>query len=98
MSRGFHAFFRQYYNLRAVLRRTDPLLERLRPLTDYPLVREGGGADSFAGIPATPPWNLAAFVARSPSFDWRGWRRSTSSRRSGSWTCTSRRRSRRSTA
>ncbi len=72
MSRGFHAFFRQYYNLRAVLRRTDPLLERLRPLTDYPLVREGGGADSFAGIPATPPWNLATFVARSPSFDWQG--------------------------
>ena len=72
MSRGFHAFFRQYYNLRAVLRRTDPLLERLRPLADYPLVRDGGGEDSFAGIPATPPWNLAAFVARSPSFDWRG--------------------------
>jgi isorenieratene synthase len=72
MSRGFHAFFRQYYNLRAVLRRTDPELERLRPLADYPLVREGGAADSFAGIPRTPPWNLAAFVARSPSFDWRG--------------------------
>ena len=72
MSRGFHAFFRQYYNLRAVLRRTDPTLERLRPLEDYPLVREGGGADSFAGIPRIPPWNLAAFVARSPSFDWRG--------------------------
>jgi carotenoid phi-ring synthase / carotenoid chi-ring synthase len=72
MSRGFHAFFRQYYNLRAVLRRTDPTLERLRPLEDYPLVREGGEADSFAGIPRTPPWNLAAFVARSPSFDLRG--------------------------
>ncbi|WP_322095776.1 FAD-dependent oxidoreductase [Phycicoccus flavus] len=72
MSRGFHAFFRQYYNLRAVLRRTDPTLERLRPLADYPLVRAGGGADSFAGIPRTPPWNLAAFVARSPSFDRRG--------------------------
>ena len=42
MSRGFHAFFRQYYNLRAVLRRTDPTLERLRPLDDYPLVRDGG--------------------------------------------------------
>jgi len=69
MSRGFHAFFRQYYNLRAVLRRTDPTLERLRPLDDYPLVRDGGGRDSFARIPRTPPWNLAAFVARSPSFD-----------------------------
>jgi isorenieratene synthase len=72
MSRGFHAFFRQYYNLRSVLRRTDPTLERLRPLEDYPLVRDGGAADSFAGIPRTPPWNLAAFVARSPSFDRRG--------------------------
>ena len=72
MSRGFHAFFRQYYNLRAVLRRTDPTLERLRPLDDYPLVRAGGGADSFAGIPRTPPLNLAAFVARSPSFDLAG--------------------------
>ncbi|WP_286130803.1 FAD-dependent oxidoreductase [Nostocoides sp. Soil756] len=68
MSRGFHAFFRQYYNLRAVLRRTDPTLARLRPLADYPLVREGGASDSFAGIPRTPPLNLAAFVARSPSF------------------------------
>ena len=45
MSRGFHAFFRQYYNLRAVLRRTDPTLSRLRPLDDYPLVRDGGGQD-----------------------------------------------------
>jgi isorenieratene synthase len=72
MSRGFHAFFRQYYNLRAVLRRTDPTLARLRPLADYPLVRHGGGADSFARIPRTPPWNLAAFVARSPSFDLAG--------------------------
>ncbi|WP_282958975.1 FAD-dependent oxidoreductase [Phycicoccus avicenniae] len=69
MSRGFHAFFRQYYNLRTVLRRTDPTLERLRPLEDYPLVRAGGGRDSFAGVPRTPPWNLAVFVARSPSFD-----------------------------
>ena len=31
MSRGFHAFFRQYYNLRALLRRTDPALDRLWP-------------------------------------------------------------------
>ena len=72
MSRGFHAFFRQYYNLRAVLRRTDPTLERLRALDDYPLVRDGGGRDSFARIPRTPPLNLAAFVARSPSFDLAG--------------------------
>jgi isorenieratene synthase len=68
MSRGFHAFFRQYYNLRALLRRADPALERLRPLADYPLQLANGPRDSFAKIPATPPWSVAAFVARSPSF------------------------------
>ncbi len=68
MSRGFHAFFRQYYNLRALLRRADPSLERLAPVADYPLVLAGGHADSFARIPRTPPLNLAAFVATSPSF------------------------------
>ena len=68
MSRGFHAFFRQYYNLRALLRRTDPTLARLRPVADYPLVLAGGHTDSFAGLPTRPPLNLMAFVARSPSF------------------------------
>jgi isorenieratene synthase len=29
MSRGFHAFFRQYYNLRTLLRRIDPDLQSL---------------------------------------------------------------------
>ncbi|SEP62173.1 FAD-dependent oxidoreductase [Microlunatus flavus] len=68
MSRGFHAFFRQYYNLRALLRRADPALERLVPIEDYPLVLADGPSDSFTGIPRTPPLNLAAFVAKSPSF------------------------------
>ncbi len=68
MSRGFHAFFRQYYNLRGLLRRIDPGLRRLTPLTDYPLVLAGGHTDSFARIPRTPPLNMAAFVAQSPSF------------------------------
>jgi isorenieratene synthase len=68
MSRGFHAFFRQYYNLRSLLRRVDPALECLVQLSDYPLVLAGGHADSFARIPRTPPLNLAAFVVRSPSF------------------------------
>ena len=31
MHRGFHAFFRQYYNLRALLRRGDPELTGLVP-------------------------------------------------------------------
>ncbi len=68
MSRGFHAFFRQYYNLRALLRRADPDLSALRPLTDYPLRLAGGHTDSFARVPRTPPWNFAGFVLQSPSF------------------------------
>jgi isorenieratene synthase len=73
MSRGFHAFFRQYYNLRALLRRTDPALSRLVPVADYPLQLapvDGGEpvVDSFAKVPRTPPWNLVGFVAKSPSF------------------------------
>ena len=68
MSRGFHAFFRQYYNLRALLRRADPCLMRLVPLTDYPLVDAGGHRDSFRGLPRTPPWNALAFALRSPTF------------------------------
>lgn len=68
MSRGFHAFFRQYYNLRELLRRTDPTLERLTPVEDYPLRRADGLVDSFTRIPRTPPANLIGFVLRSPTF------------------------------
>lgn len=68
MSRGFHAFFRQYYNLRALLRRTDPRLERLVPLADYPLLDSEGRVDTFAGLPRTPPLNALMFALRSPTF------------------------------
>lgn len=68
MSRGFHAFFRQYYNLRALLRRTDPALSRLRGLPDYPLRHSGGRQDSFRRVPRTPPLSALGFVALSPSF------------------------------
>ncbi len=68
MSRGFHAFFRQYYNLRALLRRADPGLEHLRSLEDYPLTLAGGHTDSFRRIPRTPPLSVAGFVLTSPSF------------------------------
>ncbi len=71
MNRGFHAFFRQYYNLRALLRRADPELDGLVGLPDYPLVHSAGYRDTFAGLPRTPPWNALAFVARSPTFTWR---------------------------
>lgn len=68
MTRGFHAFFRQYYNLRALLRRSDPGLRALVPLADYPLVHRDGPRDRFAGLPPAPPWNAAVLAAVSPSF------------------------------
>ena len=68
MGRGFHAFFRQYYTLRALLRRVDPALAGLRPVDDYPLVHADGTRDSFTGIPTRPPFNFLGFVVKSPSF------------------------------
>ncbi|MEU8542572.1 FAD-dependent oxidoreductase [Streptomyces sp. NPDC048717] len=68
MSRGFHAFFRQYYNLRALLRRTDPGLDRLTGLPDYPLVHSDGRRDGFRRVPRTPPLSALGFVALSDSF------------------------------
>ncbi|MCF0088161.1 MULTISPECIES: NAD(P)/FAD-dependent oxidoreductase [Streptomyces] len=68
MSRGFHAFFRQYYNLRALLRRTDPGLDMLTGLPDYPLVHADGLRDGFRHVPRTPPWSALGFAALSPSF------------------------------
>ncbi|OBJ84921.1 FAD-dependent oxidoreductase [Mycobacterium asiaticum] len=68
MNRGFHAFFRQYYNLRNLLRRVDPQLRMLTPVTDYPLIDGAGRRDSFRGLPRTPPLNALAFALRSPTF------------------------------
>ncbi|GAA1559367.1 FAD-dependent oxidoreductase [Brevibacterium picturae] len=68
MSRGFHAFFRQYYNLRDLLSRADPEFHRLQPVDDYPLIHRRGSQDTFASIPRTPPFNLLGFVWQSPTF------------------------------
>ncbi|MEY8017325.1 hydroxysqualene dehydroxylase [Mycobacterium servetii] len=68
MNRGFHAFFRQYYNLRALLRRVDPKLRMLTPVEDYPLIDGAGRRDTFRGLPQLPPWNALAFALRSPTF------------------------------
>jgi carotenoid phi-ring synthase / carotenoid chi-ring synthase len=68
MNRGFHAFFRQYYNLRSLLRRVDPQLRMLVGVDDYPLVDGAGRRDSFRGLPQTPPLNALAFALRSPTF------------------------------
>lgn len=68
MSRGFHAFFRQYYNLRSLLSRAGDLDDLLAPVADYPVVSAAGDRDTFARIPRTPPWNFITFVLRSPTF------------------------------
>ena len=67
MERGFHAFFRQYYNLRDLLRRVDPELDCLERAPDYPILTGDGGYESFAGLPDTPPWNVAVLTLRTKS-------------------------------
>jgi isorenieratene synthase len=67
MERGFHAFFRQYYNLRALMRRVDPQLRRLRALDDYPILAAGGQSHSFSGLPRRAPLNLISLVSRTPT-------------------------------
>ena len=68
MNRGFHAFFRQYYNLRNLLGRVDSDLSMLAPVDDYPLIDGAGRVDTFRGLPLTPPFNALAFALRSPTF------------------------------
>ena len=68
MNRGFHAFFRQYYNLRALLSRVDASLSMLSPVDDYPLIDGAGRQDTFRGLPRNPPWNALVFALRSPTF------------------------------
>ncbi|GIG85326.1 hydroxysqualene dehydroxylase [Plantactinospora endophytica] len=72
---GFHAFFRQYHNLRAILRRIDPALDLLRPVPGYPVLHADWPAEDFGRLPARPPWNLLALLARSPSLRLRDLRR-----------------------
>ena len=67
MERGFHAFFRQYYNLQALLRRIDGDLSFLETLEDYPILGPGGQVESFSGLPKTPPWNVIELTRRTPT-------------------------------
>jgi isorenieratene synthase len=66
MERGFHAFFRQYYNLRALLKRVDPNLALLRPMQDYPVLGRDGAVESFSNLAKTPPFNVIQLTHRSP--------------------------------
>jgi isorenieratene synthase len=67
MERGFHAFFRQYYNVRSLLRRVDPELTCLKQLDDYPILGPNGQVQSFSGLPVKPPWNIIALTKQAPT-------------------------------
>lgn len=64
MERGFHAFFRQYYNLRQLLKRVDPELGFLKPTDDYPILTPTGN-ESFAGLTHAPLFNVAKLTWRT---------------------------------
>ena len=49
------------------MRRFDPALSCLAPLSDYPLLGPGGAQESFSGLPATAPFNIIELCRRSPS-------------------------------
>ena len=68
MNRGFHAFFRQYYNLRDLLRRTDPELAGSPRSTTTRWSTPTVVGTPSAALPLTPPWNALAFALRSPTF------------------------------
>ncbi len=71
MERGFHAFFRNYLNLRELLARVDPDLSVLSPVPDYPVADRTGATLSFEGLPKTVPLNLLAVILRSRALPWR---------------------------
>ena len=62
MERGFHAFFRQYYNLRSLMKRVDPELSFLKPLEDYPVLGPKGRMQSFSGLRTQAPFNVIDLV------------------------------------
>ncbi|MFK7998696.1 MAG: FAD-dependent oxidoreductase [Polyangiales bacterium] len=67
MERGFHAFFRQYYNLRSLMQRVDPTLSMLEPQRDYPILGPAGRVESFSGLSTKAPFNIAQLVWRTPT-------------------------------
>ena len=48
---GFHAFFRQYYNWRSILRRVDPTLGFLKPIPGYPILSAQWPTEEFGRLP-----------------------------------------------
>ncbi|MBK7105164.1 MAG: FAD-dependent oxidoreductase [Ignavibacteriae bacterium] len=54
---GFHAFFRQYYNLREILKKIDSF-KHLIPIDDYLIKTKKYGEFSFKNIETTPILNI----------------------------------------
>lgn len=54
---GFHAFFRQYYNLRNFMKKID-VFKYLMPISDYVIFYQNGKQQGFAGIDNTPGLNI----------------------------------------
>ena len=54
---GFHAFFRQYYNLRNFMKKIDAF-KYLIPIDDYVILYQDGKQQGFAGIDNTPGLNI----------------------------------------
>lgn len=54
---GFHAFFRQYYNLRNFMRKLN-IYRHLIPIDDYIIFYQNGKQQGFAGIDNTPGLNI----------------------------------------
>lgn len=54
---GFHAFFRQYYNLRSYLKKIDAF-KNLIPIDDYVILLQDGDQLGFEGLDETPGLNI----------------------------------------
>ncbi len=54
---GFHAFFRQYYNLRNFMKKLD-IYQHLIPIDDYIIFYQDGKQQGFKGIDNTPALNI----------------------------------------
>ena len=54
---GFHAFFRQYYNLRSFMKKIGSF-EHLIPIDDYIILLRNGNQMGFQGINNTPAMNI----------------------------------------
>lgn len=63
VSHGFHAFFRQYYNLRRWLDRLG-VTGHLVPIDDYMILGRDGEPLGFKGVATTPVLNLLSLAGR----------------------------------